>query len=197
MTLVFGYGSLMLPKARSGLVAAVSVKGRLRGYRRGFCVQCEEDGKKMTDMAVYDWPVGEVLGCVLEVTPEQLAKLDKREDGYKRENEQLNDGRKAWTYCIEEDDRDEPDEDYPVYVSYLAAVVLGAYDLAQAEGVRNLIDSADTWRIPMLDDSDGPRHPKAINLRPADIDAARDIARRYRELRHLLARRPVGSEGRF
>ncbi len=96
MPAVFAYGTLRDPEVQRQLLGReiAASPDRLFGYRIG-TIDIDDETYQVAEPD----PGGKVSGSVLEVTPEELVKMDEYEtDAYERRELPLQSGRRAWVY---------------------------------------------------------------------------------------------------
>lgn len=97
MERVFTYGTLKDPAIQQKLLGRTltMTSDILPGFKRGEIVL--NSGTYL--IAIKAYPTDQITGQVLEVTTEELAKLDEYEtNAYQRQLETLESGAKAWAY---------------------------------------------------------------------------------------------------
>jgi len=163
MSLVFGYGSLVLKASRPKNIKEAK-KASLPGWQREWAYCINRGAIHINDLTISRKSSSTIEGILLDVNENMLHRLDRREDGYREQKVKLSDGTEAITYVGDKAYHKEANKTCPVWRSYIDAVVLGYYELGGTPSVRKLIETTKSWDIPVIDDKSKPSYLKAATL---------------------------------
>jgi glutathione-specific gamma-glutamylcyclotransferase len=180
---VFGYGSLVCKQSRPPHLKAVAAS--VTGWQRIWAHRIRTTHKGMTDLTVVADPQTTIAGIALQATQAQHKALDRRESGYQEVSVQLEDGSQAVLYATHEKHLQAPDEDFPVWLSYLDAVLQGYYQLGGSAAVAELIKTTADWGFPVYDDAAAPEHLKAADFNQYDAALVAAIKTKFPAIQHL------------
>ncbi|KMK68764.1 gamma-glutamylcyclotransferase family protein [Puniceibacterium sp. IMCC21224] len=169
----FGYGSLV--NSRTHIYDPVHV-ARATGWRR---IWCHTGARELAYLTVLPDPGCAIDGLVAPVDGDWSA-LDLRETAYDRLDANGSVSHRAdhgpvAIYAIAPENRQLPDDDHPMLLSYLDVVLQGYLEVYGTGGADRFIATTAGWDTPVLDDRARPRYPRAQDLddsQRAYVDAA-------------------------
>jgi hypothetical protein len=163
---VFGYGSdlclSLIPKHLSFQTATLEGWTKQWSYRS---TDRDNPEEKNTDLNIIPSDSGSVLGLLFTMTEEQLQEVMSREDGYQQSGVSI-DGKLIDTFTADSKHRHLANKDFPIWLSYLDCVLLGAHHFYGFDGVQKVIESLG--ESPIYNDRDEPDSKKAIVLTSAE-----------------------------
>tara|TARA_Y100000310_G_C20655992_1_gene801992 strand:+ start:284 stop:898 length:615 start_codon:yes stop_codon:yes gene_type:complete len=167
---LFGYGSLInkesrLRTAKTGEAVPVRVAGLQRAWNY-------HNPRRKRNVLGATFVEGSTCnGVIVEVSQENLEKLDERENGYDRmelkaenisilgEGEiNLTEG-KFWVYIPKEPKA--PCENSPIQQSYIDVVIFGSLEISEEFAVE-LIKTTLYWECPWIDDRENPGYIRTL-----------------------------------
>jgi hypothetical protein len=182
---IFGYGSLINSNSRNATSSAPipAIPARISGafgYRR-----CWNDRSQsgFTALGLCRTQSGElgatVNGVLYPVQHDDLAKFDKREEGYNRVAVPLDQIEAAGWQRLPEEGRiwiyvpahmgKEPDASYPILQSYIDVVVEGGLEYGE-DFAQEILETTYGWNHYWLNDRQLPRRPWVYDAKAAKVD---------------------------
>lgn len=158
----FGYGSLVNTRTHSYPAPTPTT---LPGWRRVWRQTVLRD---VAFLSVEPAQGAEIQGLTAQVPDADWVALDAREHGYQRQDitDTLNATRPTALYLVEE--RHFSDSDGVILQSYLDVVVQGYLHQFGEAGVAAFFATTAGWDIPIRNDRDDPRYPRAQVLTPEE-----------------------------
>jgi hypothetical protein len=114
----------------------------------------------------------EIEGVLVLDRRDNLAKVDRREIGYRRKRINIQspdavtspEGLETYIYISTRDYEQWGNTEYPIWRSYLDCTLAGYIDVWGRDGAERFIASTEGWEAPMLDDRRAPKYPRAVVL---------------------------------
>jgi cation transport protein ChaC len=166
----FAYGSLVNRYSRPEHTHAVParVTGWVREWRH--CLKTPRG--KVCALTAARRPGAEVEGVMVFDRWENLAEVDGREVGYRREQTLVQRvagaappvATDAFIYVSTGPYTQWGSTEYPIWRSYLDCVIAGYIDVWGSPGAARFIASTVGWEAPLLDDRDAPKYQRAVTL---------------------------------
>ncbi len=184
----FGYGSLVNRRTLAG--GAVTVPGRVSGFRRAWRAASRWHGRGVCALSVEPAPGEEIAGLMVVDRLAALPALDKREQRYNRHMLPADRFRPEGGGAVAEAEEEAAffylyrasaganrwgDAAHPVWLSYVDCVLQGFLDVFGRPGVDHFMATTDGWEIPIVDDRAAPAYPRAQSLSAEErltVDAA-------------------------
>ncbi|MDQ0315965.1 gamma-glutamylcyclotransferase family protein [Amorphus orientalis] len=169
----FGYGSLVNAATRPQ--SQTVIPARLHGFRRAWRVSSRRSllSGNCSLTIIEAGPDAVVKGVVAREERAHLATLDKRERHYDRltvgpdlvalEADHAHPG-ETYVYRVKRRNDRYGSHRFPILLSYVDCVLQGYHAVYGEAGVRDFMQSTDGWHVPILDDRDAPRYPRAQTL---------------------------------
>lgn len=168
MSVYFVYGSLSNP-VTLGFEGRLEM-ARLDGWQRSWHHSVVTDVGPVCAVTIHELNGRSVPGFLLTAETEVLAILREREVGYVP---------RRVAVVVEEDQRAETatafvstpecfrkgSRSFPIWQSYLDAVLTGYWDHGGEAAVRRFIRSSDHWDVPILSDRDQPLYARHVTMR--------------------------------
>ena len=171
----FGYGSLVNHNTHSFDPIHPS---RITGWRR---VWHRAPIRPAAFLSVVPDPDGLVEGVIAPVPDDDWEALDAREYAYDRVlvTESVTHGANAVRdisiYAIPPSQAAPPDEDHPILLSYVDAVIQGYLHHFGQEGVTRFLATTEGWETGVLDDRAEPIYPRAQTLTDEETTLVNDL----------------------
>ena len=159
----FGYGSLV---NRATHAYPNGQRATLKGWRRRWVHTPTVPG---SFLSVTPDTSCSILGLMAEVPGGDWSALDVRETGYLRNfGTALIDGtdHPIQVYSVPNIDSTAVSDDHPILLSYIDAVVQGFLVEYGASGAAHFFETTNGWHLPILNDRDAPKYPRAQRLSP-------------------------------
>lgn len=184
---VFAYGGLILPESRSQTLEAeiAAIPVRLTGFERfwGFAVPRFH----LTTVALRVNSKAHCAGAIFSISPEQLEKLDVREEGYDRievpreditnlDSSEISLEGKVYTYVYK--DRSVPSPENPITQSDVDAILVGSLREYGDSFTREIVKTTTGWEDFWINDRRNPRYPWSLR----DMQFAEKIDQILKEL---------------
>ncbi len=190
---IFSYGSLVNPDTLD--FSAKAYPARVKGYCRswGHCVSLH--GFNLRALTVVKRKFCEIEGVVL-VADESIAQiLNKREIGYKpvRVTPVLKDenyqhyAENSYLYIGKKEFQDLHNVNYSIPQSYLDCVLDGYLKLGGTKSAFQFIESTDGWDVPIMNDRNSPKYPRALEL----------TDNRIQEIDRILVDSGIATDGKY
>lgn len=168
----FGYGSLVNCDTRSP--ASTAVRGRLSGWVREWRIAGPTPRGGVCSLTVRPEAGTEIRGLMVSEHRAGLAALDKREWRYDRidlaegafspDETGAAHGRGHFVYRARDEHYRWGDADHPILLSYIDCVLAGFLKHWGEAGVFHFVETTHGWHVPILDDRDSPRYPRAVTI---------------------------------
>ncbi|HTA42094.1 MAG TPA: gamma-glutamylcyclotransferase family protein [Bryobacteraceae bacterium] len=164
----FGYGSLVNRHTR---VSGRSVRpGYVTGWVRQWKHCSATPFGNVCALTVTRRPGVQIDGVFILDDAEGMAAVDRREDGYERVR--LEPGEvdasfadlNAFMYVSSSEYTRWGDEEFPILRSYLDCVLAGYIDVWGPDGARHFIQTTEGWQVPIFNDREMPKYPRAVAL---------------------------------
>lgn len=160
----FGYGSLVNRATHDyGHAQRASVRGWRRVWQRA-------PSRPVSFLSVIRDPSCTIDGLIAQVPGGDWRALDAREFSYERipvtdavEAEPRQPGEVS-IYAITPDRAVPPDEDHPILLSYIDAVLQGFLREYGPDGAHHFMATTRGWEAPIVNDRAAPRYPRAQYL---------------------------------
>ena len=175
MDAYFGYGSLVNGATRdAGEVAHPAV---LEGWRRvwGHCVRVGDRG--VCALSIEPSPGTRIEGVCVELQPDRLGSLDKREQGYQRsalDQTQIRGDAPGFgtlhVYRSLPMNMGAADAEFPMWQSYIDCVLQGYLHTFGEAGMQRFVETTSGWRGVIENDRAAPRYPRSVDLSRAERD---------------------------
>ena len=174
----FGYGSLVNKDTLATGTPAIRV--RVAGWRRAWRHSGLTAFGRRCTLTVYPDPDSAIDGVVIAQPMDALPALDQREGQYTRHG--VDDGALQWLdprpdgwpapfiYVGNGEHRRPGDADHPIMLSYLDVVIAGFLRTFGASGADHFLATTDDWHVPVLNDREAPRYPRALSLSTSERD---------------------------
>jgi cation transport regulator ChaC len=169
---IFGYGGLILPEGRTITLGAEveAVPAVVSGYERYWGFQAPQ--YHLTTVALRLNNETTCAGVLFPVTPDQLARLDLREEGYDRvelSREQIRVLRPqafvsqgaVYTYVAKTDGR--PTAENPIAQSDVDAILTGCLKEHGEAVAKEIVRTTSGWESPWVNDRKAPRYPYSLH----------------------------------
>ena len=189
---VFGYGSLINTTSRNATAgkSTIAIPARISadfGYVRTWNDRVAAGFTALGLRKSHnDEPAGTINGVVFAVDDEELARFDKREQGYVRVEvppgfiepvswQRLPEQGRIWIYVpvqpggVPGEGLPEPDADFPLLESYIDIVIEGAMEYG-ADYARELIETTLDWSPYWLNDRELARRPWVHDVKTGNVD---------------------------
>lgn len=158
---VFGYGSLV---NRATLPDHVSARpATVRGFRRGWRAASRSAGRGVCAVSIFEADGAEIDGLVVTFEDEVWPVIEAREHRY-RWFELPDFPEPVLAFRAEPEVDRWGDREHPVHLTYVDAVLQGFLREFGEAGARRFMTTTDGWHVPVLDDRDAPRYPRAQPL---------------------------------
>ena len=169
----FGYGSLVNKDTRP--VHTVATPTFVSGWIRQWKHCADTSFGKVCALTVARKEGASIQGVLIQDQKDKIADVDQREIGYRREAIGIRDesvkshlvDMKTFIYVSDKKHHRWGNDEYPIYQSYLDCVLIGFMDVFGINGVENFVASTEGWDVPILNDRDSPKYPRAIQLNDA------------------------------
>ena len=164
----FGYGSLV-NRATHGF--APIHPSRITGWRR---VWHRAPARPVAFLSVYRDAACDIEGVIAPVPGDDWQALDAREFSYDRVrvtdtvSHAVDTVRDISIYTIPPEKAALPDQEHPILLSYIDAVLQGYLREFGEPGALRFIQTTDGWNTPVRDDRAMPVYPRAQNLTPSE-----------------------------
>lgn len=168
----FGYGSLVNCDTRAA--GSVAVRGRLRGWVREWRIAGTPGQQGVCSLTVRPQEGTEIFGLMVREHRDGLPALDTREWRYDRldlgagafladPGQGAHDGL-GFVYRAKPEHYRWGSDEHPILQSYVDCVLAGFHRHWGEAGVRHFIETTDGWHVPILNDRDNPRYPRAVRI---------------------------------
>jgi hypothetical protein len=160
----FGYGSLVNRDTHNFTPVHLS---KITGWRR---VWHRAPIRPAAFLSVIRDSGSEIEGVIAPVPNDDWAALDAREYAYDRiavtheVSHGADDVRDVSIYAIPPEHSAPPDEEHPILLSYIDAVLQGYLREYGADGAMRFIQTTEGWDTPVKDDRNAPIYPRARTL---------------------------------
>lgn len=160
----FGYGSLVNRHTHSFTPTHTA---RIKGWRR---VWHRAPIRPAAFLSVVPDSSSEIDGLIAPVPNDDWAALDQREAAYDRievtdaVGHGAEDVRDISIYAIPAGASAPPDEDHPILLSYVDAVLQGYLHQYGEEGARRFVTTTEGWENAVMNDRAAPIYPRAQEL---------------------------------
>ncbi|AXS40310.1 gamma-glutamylcyclotransferase family protein [Breoghania sp. L-A4] len=190
----FGYGSLVNCDTRTP--GSIVARGTLSGWVREWRIAGPTPRGGVCSLTVRPEAGTDIRGLMVREHSSGLAALDEREGRYDRvdldegsfcadPDAPAHDGR-GFVYRARSEHYRWGDADHPILLSYVDCVLAGFYRHWGEAGVRHFIETTHGWHVPILDDREAPRYPRAVAL-GEDLLGLIDAALADADVRWLVA----------
>jgi hypothetical protein len=140
-----------------------------------------------------------IQGILIRCDAADLAQIDAREDGYDRIELPRRDvlspvgdlPEKLYIYKSRSAHYRPGNADYPIWFSYVEAVLHGFLSVFKTEGVDAFIRSTSGWAAPVIDDRGNPQYHRS----PQGLISAEAKLYIEQKIRQITGIRIIGSEG--
>jgi hypothetical protein len=141
-----------------------------------------------------------IQGILIRCDAADLVEIDAREAGYDRVELPRRDilcpvsdlPEKLYIYKSRSPHYRPGDVDFPIWFSYVEAVLHGFLSVFKTEGVDAFIRSTSGWTAPLIDDRDNPQYRRS----PKGLISAEDRLYIEQKIRQITGIRIIGTEGR-
>jgi glutathione-specific gamma-glutamylcyclotransferase len=197
----FGYGSLVneltwLQSERRHLERyPVEVQNWTREWRH--CV--DTPNGPVCALTAVERAGGRIQGILIRCDAADLVQIDAREVGYDRVELPRRDllssisnlPEKLYTYKSKSSYYRLGGMDYPIWFSYVEAVLHGYLSVFKTEGVDAFIKSTSGWTVPVIDDRHNPQYNRSVK----NLISAEDKIYLEQKVRQIIGIQIIGVEG--
>jgi Gamma-glutamyl cyclotransferase, AIG2-like len=140
-----------------------------------------------------------IQGILIRCDAADLAQIDAREDGYDRVELPRRDvlsavsnlPEKLYIYKSKASHYRPGGADYPIWFSYVEAVLHGFLSIFKTEGVDRFIQATGGWTVPVIDDRDNPQYRRS----PKKLIPIQDKMYIEQKIRQIAGVQIIGAEG--
>lgn len=164
----FGYGSLVNRETHSFAPVHLS---RITGWKR---IWHRAPIRPAAFLSVIRDPDSVIEGVIAPVPNDDWVALDAREHAYDRiavtdeVTHDATDVRDISIYAIPPGQSAPPDEEHPILLSYIDAVLQGYLREYGEAGAERFVRTTEGWNAPVKDDRSDPIYPRAQRLSAAE-----------------------------
>lgn len=184
----FGYGSLVNELTWSRSYNAQP--GEIYGWDREWKHCVDTPFGRVCALTVAPKLGSVVQGVFITCPDTELAVLDQREIGYRRErlregqfrSKALPNVHDVFVYRSLPEVYRDGNLRYPIWLSYVESVLYGYLRVFGEEGVDRFIKSTTGWTAPIIDDRSNPLYPRAVRL---SSDARELIERKIQKISEI------------
>jgi hypothetical protein len=193
----FGYGSLVneLTWLQSERFHAERYPVEIANWTREWRHCVDTPRGPMCVLTAVEQPGSRIHGILIRCDAADLAQIDAREDGYDRVELKRGDvlspvddlPEKLYIYRSRSPHCRPGGADFPIWFSYVEAVLHGFLNVFKSEGVDAFIRTTGGWAAPLLDDRGDPRYRRS----PKGLISAEDKQYIERKVRQITGIRIV------
>lgn len=173
MPYIFAYGSLVneLTWAEKSPLVKAEISGWMRQWRH--CLQTPFGS--VCALTVTPKDNIKIQGLLINVHELHLSELDKREIGYHRElilnvTSEQDITSPVYMYTSQAQNLTWACEESPILQSYVDCIADGYARNFGESGLRNFFKTTKGWDLPILNDRDNPKYPRAMKFTPKFYD---------------------------